>query len=44
MSEVVSGMLNLGGWWGMKWLAKVTVQNEGGAQVKKKAWKGCAGS
>jgi len=34
--EVVSGMLSLGGWWGMDWQEKVTVQNCGRALVKPK--------
>ena len=46
MSEVASGMLTLGGWWGMEWRAKVRVQNEGRARVmaQEPALKGCAGS
>ena len=34
--EVASGMLKLGGWWGMEWLAKVKVQNGGSASAKLK--------
>ena len=34
--EVVSGMFSLGGWWGMDWQEKVTVQNCGRALVKPK--------
>ena len=37
-SEVVSGMLTLGGWQGMEWWAKVRVKNEGRAQVKQQQW------
>ena len=32
--EVESGMFSLGGWWGMDWQEKVTVQNCGRALVK----------
>ena len=34
--KVVSGMFTLGGWWGMDWQEKVTVQNCGRALVKPK--------
>ena len=34
--EVVSGMFSLGGWQGMDWQEKVTVQNCGRALVKPK--------
>ena len=34
--EVVSGMFSLGGWQGMDWREKVTVQNCGRALVKPK--------
>jgi len=36
MCEVVSGMFSLGGWRGMDWWEKVTVQNCGRALVKPK--------
>ena len=34
--EVVSGMFSLGGWQGMDWREKVTLQNGGRAPVKPK--------
>ena len=36
MCEVVSGMFTVGGWWGMDWREKVTVQNCGRALAKAK--------
>jgi len=36
MCEVVSGMFSLGGWQGMDWREKVTVQNCGRALEKPK--------
>jgi len=38
-SEVVSGMLTLGGWWWMEWRAS---KNKGGARVKPKSQLGRA--
>ena len=36
MCEVVTGRFTLGGWWGMDWQEKITVQNFGRALVKPK--------
>jgi len=36
MSEVVTGVLKLGGWWGMEWQVKIRVHNGFKAEVKPK--------
>ena len=46
MCEKESGIFSLGGWWGMDWQEKVTLQNCGRALMKPKkpAWWDCADS